>query len=262
MDEYRLFKFRSVNERALEVLGQRGIYFAKPDTLNDPFDCRVDVRQALENAIRRSKGEARALLERCRALHGFYDQLAADIKTLGVCSFCLNLDNALMWSHYAAAHSGMALYYVLDEAFFHGNADHILGIDRVDYGTNPVSDWLIHALPEPGQEGWERYRDGLLVKLLTAKSPAWAYENEGRIVRRTDGGEVLSPPRLKQVCFDCKQRRQTSIVSPRFSDVSDTMGATTEWRRVRVRTLERSSRNCRFDVHATTGEESLSRPLA
>ncbi len=58
MSDHVLFKFRKIDKYLLTSLVQSEIYFAHPEQLNDPLDCRVDILNALENAISRAPSES------------------------------------------------------------------------------------------------------------------------------------------------------------------------------------------------------------
>ena len=51
MTDYVLFKYRKIDKNVLKSLVHSEIFFAGPDRLNDPFDCKVEILKALENAI-------------------------------------------------------------------------------------------------------------------------------------------------------------------------------------------------------------------
>jgi hypothetical protein len=206
MSDHILFKFRSVNKYLLQSIVHSEIHFARPACLNDPFDCRVDIRQSLEVAISKSISPVRERLEKLRGLNDFLVKLQSDIAAIGVCSFSCPLDgsnalleNPLMWSHYADAHRGICLTYRFPEQFFYDNADQILGIAAVDYGTDPLADWFV--------ENIGRFNDftdfgiSLLKKVLTVKSSAWQYEKEVRILRKVDGSYAIGKQHLIQICF-------------------------------------------------------------
>ena len=209
MTDHILFKFRSVNKYLLQSIVQSELHFAHPACLNDPFDCKVDIRQSLEVAISKTFSTVRERLEKFRGLNDFLVKLQSDIAAMGVCSFSCPLDgsnvlleNPLMWSHYADAHRGVCLTYRFSEQFFYDNADQILGIAEVDYGANPLADWFV--------ENIERFNDftdfgiSLLKKVLTVKSSEWQYEKEVRILRKVDGSYPIGKQHLVQVCFGLK----------------------------------------------------------
>lgn len=96
MTEYVLFKYRKIDKNLLKSLVHSEIFFAGPDKLNDPFDCRVDILKALENAISRAPDQSRAKLEKLRSMSGFFETVQADFEKVGVCSFALDLRCSLM----------------------------------------------------------------------------------------------------------------------------------------------------------------------
>jgi len=199
MSDYVAFKFKAVNAQLLKSLGNGEIFFAHPDRLNGPFDCSVNIPQALQNAIERSTGSARTRLEKMRAMSEFFEKVQLDLKGMGVFSMSLELENSLMWSHYGDNHRGICLTYSLPESFFYEHSKQILGIDRVKYGVNPLSDWF--AVEAPGLDSFEQFGIALIVRALTVKAKPWEYEKEVRIIRRSEGAHVLDKGYLKQVCF-------------------------------------------------------------
>jgi hypothetical protein len=202
MSDSVLFKFRKIDKHLLKSLVHGEIYFSRPEGLNDPFDCRVNIPEALENAISKSTSPSREKLQKLRSTTSFLKKVQADLEKIGVCSFSLKLNSPLMWAHYADNHRGICMTYRLPESFFYENADHILGIDRVNYGTNPLSDWFIQEAPK--MQSFEKFVETLIQKALTVKAKPWHYEKEVRIIRRTDGIEVIDKQFLKQVCFGLK----------------------------------------------------------
>lgn len=206
MTDHILFKFRSVNKYLLQTIVQSEMHFAHPNRLNDPFDCRVDIRQSLEVAILKSHSPVKERLEKFRGLNDFFTKLQSDISGMGVCSFSCPVDgsnalleNPLMWSHYADGHKGICLTYRFPERFFYENADQILGISAVDYGVNPLADWFIENVDKFAD--FSEFGSSLLKKALTVKSSQWAYEKEVRILRKADGSYPIGKQHLIQICF-------------------------------------------------------------
>jgi hypothetical protein len=206
MSDHILFKFRSVNKYLIQSIVHSDIHFALPACLNDPFDCRVDIRQSLEVAILHSVYPERERLEKLRRLNDFFTKLQSDVAAMGVCSFSCPqdgsnalLENPLMWSHYADANKGVCLTYRFPDQFFYDNAEQILGIAKVDYGTNPLSDWFVKNIIKIND--FEEFGILLLMKVLTVKSSPWQYEKEVRMLRKVDGPYHIGPQHLVQVCF-------------------------------------------------------------
>ena len=89
MSDYIVFKFRAINKNLLGSLVNGELYFAEPKFLNDPFDCRVDVLRALDNAILKSSSPSRETLTKLRGMQEFFEKVQADTAKVGVCSFSL-----------------------------------------------------------------------------------------------------------------------------------------------------------------------------
>src|SRR5262249_31145599 len=124
-----------------------------------------------------------------------WTQVAADafkknLGNIGVCSFASSPRNVLMWSHYAAGHSGGCLQFerARDPATF-------LGALRVDYdGTYPSINWFSRDMADQ-------------IKLpLLQKHPDWEYEQESRIVAvdRADERLYFHPTGLTAIVFGCR----------------------------------------------------------
>ena len=64
MEPTRTFKFAKINDRLIQSLIKSEIYFSVPEKLNDPFDCRINVKKALDNAISQSAEPERRFLRR------------------------------------------------------------------------------------------------------------------------------------------------------------------------------------------------------
>jgi len=221
MTDWVLFKFTKINKNLLKSLVNSEIYFSRPDGLNDPFDCRVDILKALENAISKSSSPSRARLEKFRGMTGFFEKVQADLKKIGICSFSLKLmkpASSLMWAHYADNHRGICLTYRFPESFFYAKADHILGIDKIDYGINPLSDWFIQEAPK--MKSFEEFGITLIQKALTVKAKPWEYEKEVRILRKIEGVEVIEKHYLKQICFGLKTTANDITLVRKIIDIS------------------------------------------
>jgi len=199
-DRYRLFKFRKIDKRLLESLVHSEIYFAPPDRLNDPFDCKVDIPKALERAISKSPQGVRPTLERLREKISSIEKVQADFANPGVCSFSLELVNTLMWSHYADEHRGVCLMYDFPMSFFENASPEIIGTFRFDYKANSLTDWFIDQAHHFSGT-FAEFGVSLIKKILTIKAPAWEYEQEARILRKSAGKYALDKQYLKQVCF-------------------------------------------------------------
>ncbi len=90
--DYLYFKFRSINKHLIESLVNSSLYFARPDELNDPFDCRPDLRKSLLRAASLATGRQKSFLQ--SALNDgqkFIESWKARFESFGICSFSLEL---------------------------------------------------------------------------------------------------------------------------------------------------------------------------
>lgn len=198
---YQYFKFREINKYLLESLMEGTLYFASPEKLNDPFDCNLDVKKAIINASSFLDGK---YAEHCYKLIEFestYNKLKKEVSALGICSFSLELENTLLWSHYANDHKGVCILYEFSASFFDDGKNNILGTSKVTYKENSLTNWFMSLSKEQPKRKFKDFVLELAQTLVTLKSPAWKYENEARIIRMEQGLLEIPVTYIKQICF-------------------------------------------------------------
>ena len=201
MEYYRYFKYRSINDNLLDSLREGTLYFSPQNKLNDPFDCELDIIKAIENAIKKSKPEHAKELEKLLKGKSPLDNFQANVDKLGIFSSSEEVDESqtLLWAHYANDHKGACILYEFPESFLN-NEDNILGTSKVTYNPNSLTEWFVQLgseLPVTDKE----LITSLLIRILTAKSPPWAYEREVRIIRPEHGLFKIEKQYIKQICF-------------------------------------------------------------
>ena len=193
------FKFREINKYLIDSLVKGTIYCASPSKLNDPFDCRVDIKKAVNQAILNLSGEKKRILSKLANMKGYLDQIQKDTGDVALCSFSLVLAESLLWSHYANQHRGLCLTYEFSEDFLN-NPDSILGAVPVEYEDNSLTNWFIENTPTEETE-FKKFTLEIVKKVLTIKSPSWGYEKEFRIIRKQAGAFEIEKEQLIQICF-------------------------------------------------------------
>ena len=234
------FKYRALNERALEIISKRELYFPSPSVLNDPFDCDMDslvdgspeqleelwdgclehlnqayakhshifsryidgqsdsreerdnynfwrsrfddhtgrdgvLRLIEEFHDQLNSGSEDNVHNRRAALKDFYDALIHFSKRkFGICSMAGNATNILMWSHYAADHTGFALAFDTRTRIF---------VKQPGISHHPV-DYSRERKVNVAKEGWP----GSFIQLYTRKAQDWAYEQESRYICHNGSG--------------------------------------------------------------------------
>jgi len=196
---FSLFKFTSINKWLIESLINRTLYFATPDKLNDPFDCRIDIQKAIERAVISATGDRRDFLSSFLTNPEFIKNWRATFDKMGVCSFSKKTIEetpleTLMWSHYAKEHRGVRLEYQFQGVSLKPD---ITTAQDVEYLDDPLVPWLVDNAPMDMTE----FVKGLAIRYLRTKSPAWAYEQEARIIRQEFGSFKFQDVLLTEVCF-------------------------------------------------------------
>jgi hypothetical protein len=126
-------------------LKNRRLKLSTIDDLNDPFD--------LFGVIDTTKPQ---VSDAVRSLIQFG-------RTVGILCFSRNWDNLLLWSHYAASHTGLCL-----------------GFDIPDSQADAYMD--VHYQPNLLQiRGLEDVNEDLARRSLSTKHESWSYEQEVRM---------------------------------------------------------------------------------
>jgi hypothetical protein len=201
--DYRFFKFRAINKHLIDSLVMSHLWFAKPDTLNDPFDCQIDLQKSWARATSSATGERKEWLQSNLDNQGFFEKVARKLSGVGVCSFslrlCTHLSTSVQWSHYADEHRGVCLLYRFPESFFHSQNEMIV-VSTVTYEDYVLTNWLKNEAPMM-ESKFDEFIEGLITTIFKAKSPAWEYEHEVRIIRHESGLLNIPTGFLEQVCF-------------------------------------------------------------
>lgn len=201
-----LYRYRHLQgeyrEWTKRILTDSVLHFARPSAFNDPFDCKVHFRPSVSreelkrkhvDLVRRYMPELNRAQLRAKVASDlksfdpekFLAQMTSGLQDaidgLGVLSFSATDRNILLWSHYAAGHTGICLKFVAtDYTPFFGLAQ------PVDYIPDcPEIDLLSHT---PDQQ---------IQAFLLTKAIDWKYEEEWRIIDHDEGaGNKVFPEEL------------------------------------------------------------------
>lgn len=195
-----LFKYRAIDPHLTDSIINRTWHFSKPDRLNDPFDCRVDIRKALARAASSTSGlRAKKLQAALERADGMLDAWGQQFAEFGVCAFSLTSTSELLWAHYANKHRGVVLKYQFDQDFISHSRHKFVCLDLVKYGQNAVTKYLQTAMID--QQEANGFVDELAKLYLTAKAEAWSYEEEVRVIRNTSGPIEIPRRALRKIIF-------------------------------------------------------------
>jgi hypothetical protein len=188
------------------MLKNRELYFSDPKHFNDPADCRIGIYDALNAAVNLAEKEDSTVknkLQKLGALDSLFRQIENDVKRSAVFSLSKEENNVLMWSHYADSHQGFSIGFSLSSEFTKCNKKNaIIGTEEVYYSKdNPFVSYFIEFAKCEKPPEWKEFWQSLISLGLVAKSCAWKYEDEVRIIRGMPGKVNYSPDELREVIF-------------------------------------------------------------
>lgn len=192
-----LYKYCAYNTNSLAILINKRIWIAKPESLNDPFDCKIiftlpDITSdAVGNYLKRtgrSTGNRQKDYE--TLIKGIQEFMEKDISNFGVFSMSQINDDILMWSHYANQHEGFCIGFVRKK-------DNLLGDIKK---TQPVAYDCNYPKVEPLDESGN-YDHSIFTKMLFTKAKNWRYEKEWRLVYDEGGKEEPLPADISSIIF-------------------------------------------------------------
>lgn len=192
-----LYKYRTLSERNISMIGKNQVYFSSPLSFNDPFDGRyhedgfetiqldsmrkmasllginpqIITDDMLSNYMLEIAQHPQVIDETIRHQKRLKDLL----EITGVLSLSARNDSILMWSHYADHHKGLCLGYKNNLGFERTR------IHRVRYSEDRNNDHIAQYLLSLGESPNESLQRIFQEALLT-KYKDWFYEEEWRII--------------------------------------------------------------------------------
>lgn len=212
MPPERLWKYREWGDYARRMIVKGELYFSTVTQLNDPFEFRW--RERLPSTPNEIDLYCRELCARefpkdsvpqRKARFANLKRELAGAATIskgrpmptvarfdhGVCCFSEICDDILMWSHYAAHHSGVCI-----------------GI-RPDRVVGKIFRPVLYSDVVPLLDAWEYIRGGAetFVKLGLTKASHWSYEKEWRTVDRA--GPKQYPSCVDRIVIGARATNET-----------------------------------------------------
>ena len=206
-----LYKYVSLSEpesfkRLNTLLLESKLYFAPSSAFNDPLDCRIPLqfdgtslaigqfwRRHIERAYRGKmtrddkKKRILELIQKSKSKAGQKELSSFAYKELdkhGIVCLSQHPDSMLMWSYYAAGHSGLALRFKINPAHLSAIGERVVPIEVRYCADFPKINYYDSELQE------------LISAVFGSKSEAWSHEREWRLVARDRIGLVRIPPSM------------------------------------------------------------------
>jgi hypothetical protein len=247
-----LYKYRDLIgkglERVKDILSESRVYLSSARDFNDPFDMKIhyelrstekEMHSYFDDLLKRRVGLGRSQhrIEVQRLINEYrqpkkMDELASKMQQrvydkLGVLSLSEDPSHILMWSHYAASHTGICIGFDYRDSLFTQAL-------KVGYQDDY---YVIDAIAKEGDEAR---------RVLTTKATFWAYERERRVIDTKGPGLRRFDP--KAICM--------IILGSRISTENANM--VTQWARAHgqgVRILRARESNASFALEFDMQEE-------
>jgi hypothetical protein len=206
-----LYKFRSFNssDAHLRLLSHNEFYIPSPSKFNDPFDSKIPISfefDSFEQILPQLSEDLKLLepslteagrIKRIRDLHSkgkFTDPEYLKMaireteefpgKRLGVYSLAGSYKSILLWSHYAASHTGFVV------GFHRRKLQHACSLSYSQYQKLMVLLPVEYSSQFPTLNKYKNSKDERFRKQLLAKAIDWKYEGEYRLILQ-DGPNVI-----------------------------------------------------------------------
>ena len=192
-----VYKYKPLNKFTERIFKDSNIWFAKPNTLNDPFDCQIVTKN--DN----TKEEILAFLKKRNHIdliknlnNGLFTEdlwnqninevINTFINKCGISCFAGSNDNILMWSHYTNSHKGICIKFDI--------------LEDLNFFMLPLQVKYSELYPEYNHIREDRTM--LIEKLFQTKAKCWEYENEIRILKPLQNGNIkFNKAIVKEICF-------------------------------------------------------------
>lgn len=243
-----VYLFQPVNARnddRLSKLTANKLWISDPAKFNDPLDLRLELKDLTDrspfNDAQSLKAAFACLLKGNKDVsrHWFYDESLIEtlqqwiedqlpggdseenhlicaikrrIASFGVTCFSTELQNTLMWSHYADQHSGFCIEYsVRPMSFACSGENDAFAQHHIHYVSELPTLCLSEALFAPHQ---------LLIRMLATKHVDWAYEKEWRLVHYENKGQLVDMPKHMQISALIAGQKMNAVLLERLTSVA------------------------------------------
>ena len=184
MPPNKLYKYRSLEGEAFKytqaIFARKQFYLAKTSQFNDPFEGKFRFHSDTSNVDLYGK-ILNSLIT--KGVSWFMSGRVSDKARL--CCFSAKRDDVLMWSHYAASHTGICIEF-----------------DTAVEGS-PLSDCK-KIKYSPHYNVLEENLEGILERACLVKAEQWKYEEEWRLIRESEDFVEFPGKCLTGVILGCR----------------------------------------------------------
>lgn len=200
-----LYKYRSlwdynkncINEFTESIFTDCELWFSKPDSFNDPFDCKIhDTFEDADFDIKQIYRRMGASEDIINSVIDYSDPKERKEKAIrvkefifsnrGICCFSEIKNNILMWSHYAHNHEGICIEFDM--------------LKNPSYFVYPIK--VNYTKKYPTGCFFKDHKDYIMDRLST-KFQDWSYEKEYRLTKERSGLYKFDKMAISAVYFGC-----------------------------------------------------------
>jgi len=192
----------------IDVLKTGLIRFTQADALNDPFEINPNFSEYSEGARAFAKKKVPGEWPSEDQINELLRESAKDFRErlfpqFLILSLSQKNNNALMWSHYAASHSGIVYGFDAGHPFFSSSNRPRGNLMAVEYSKER------YVLPR--MESWNNFAD--VSPAFLRKSDDWAYEEEWRMFARSSAASSRSGDKEVPIyLFDYPKECLTEVI--------------------------------------------------
>jgi hypothetical protein len=188
----------------------RELYFAKPEELNDPFDCQLRLPDSIAEAKKIVEIDNTVTLNLLIALIQKTNEIESIFNNKGILSLSRTCRSVLMWTHYADEHKGLCIGFRQfgDIPISEGNNREVEICFCKYYPKNPIREKLIKMITNNKLETLEELRDYCISIMPITKHSPWKYEREVRAVRKKSGVERFHPQEVVEIIFGARMSNE------------------------------------------------------
>lgn len=217
-----IYKYRSNNRYALNILEKGELWFSNPQDFNDPFDCRIEYKelseiekkQYINNLLKKQNSVDNAGNMCEREINEIIYDNTYPYSPFRVLSLTKDELNILMWSHYANNHKGFCIGI---KAYNHKNYnknDFFMKIEPsqtedkslLENGTFLPLVPVVYDYSMPKEIDLNNEALDDIVKFFIHKSHLWSYEKEyrGFLFDRKYNAIKISKDDITEIIFGLK----------------------------------------------------------
>ena len=217
----KLYKYQPCNDYTFGNLRKGCLWFSKPKSFNDPFDCKINFEIVDDDRDENLQSLFLRLLDLAQDKNAFRSKYAKDGKInnefrgdavrmarmatksivirnqRGISCFAEDNGSILMWSHYASSHQGFCLEFDTKfEPFKPVKTQTLLKVDYSEKYPSLSINNIPNNLPSIPQT------------IFGTKSTYWSYEEEWRMFASPGNQSYpFDPSALIGVYFGCKMKK-------------------------------------------------------